>query len=308
MKDYYKILGVEENATEDEIKKQYRKLSKQYHPDVNPDGAEQFKDIAEAYDVLTSPQKKAQYQASKNNPFNGTDFESFFQNMFNGGGFNQNRRRKSAPDKIIKVAITPIESYLGSEKSITYFRNHPCGTCKGTGGDQNVCKNCGGSGAHIKTFGTGFMVQQVRTVCDSCGGKGFTISHKCYYCDGRGVKTESGEVRVKLPHGIDDGQFLKLESLGDFQNGEYGDLVIQIQMSKTEDFEKMNSDLIYNLYLNYNELNKESYMIPHPNGDLNVSAPKQFDSSRPLRLRGKGYNGGDMYIKLNVRFDRDELK
>jgi molecular chaperone DnaJ len=308
MKDYYKILGVEENATDDEIKKQYRKLSKQYHPDVNPNGAETFKDIAEAYDILTSPEKKAQYQASKSNPFNGTDFESFFQNMFNRGGFNQNRRRKNAPDKIIKVAVTPVESYLGSEKTITYFRNHPCGTCKGTGGDQNTCKNCNGSGAHIRTFGTGFMVQQVRTVCDSCGGKGFTISHKCFYCDGRGVKTESGEIKIKLPHAIDDGQFLKLESLGDFQNGEYGDLVIQIQMTKTEDFEKMNSDLIYNLSLSYNDLKKESYIIPHPDGDLNVAASKQFDSTRPLRLKGKGYGGGDMYVKLNVRFDRDELK
>ena len=129
------------------------------------------------------------------------------------------------------------------------------------------------------------MVQQVRTVCDSCGGKGFTLSNKCFYCDGRGVKTESNEIKIKLPHGIDDGQFLKLESLGDFQNGEYGDLVIQIQMSKTEDFEKMNNDLIYNLNLNYKDLKKESYIIPHPDGDLNVAAPKQFDSSRPLRLR-----------------------
>ena len=85
-------------------------------------------------------------------------------------------------------------------------------------------------------------------------------------------------------------------------------MVIQIQMSKTEDFEKMNNDLIYNLNLNYIDLKKESYIIPHPDGDLNVAAPKQFDSTRPLRLRAKGYSGGDMYVKLNVKFDRDELK
>lgn len=303
MKDYYKILGVEENASDDDIKKQYRKLSKQYHPDINPEGAETFKEIAEAYDVLTTPEKKAKYLASKNNPFNGTDFDSFFQNMFNRG--NQQQRRKAAPDKILKVAITPIESFLGSEKIITYFRNHPCGTCKGSGGEQTLCNVCGGSGAQIRTFGTGFMVQQVRIVCDSCGGKGFTLAQKCYYCDGRGVKTESSEIKIKLPHGIDDGQFLKLESLGDFQNGEYGDLIIQIQMTKTEDFEKMNSDLIYNLFLDYSDLKKESYIIPHPHGDLNVAAPKQFDTSRPLRLRGKGYNQGDMYVKLNVRFERE---
>jgi len=244
----------------------------------------------------------------KKSPFNGTDFDSVFPNMFNRGRFNQNRKRKSSPDKILKVAVSPIESYVGSEKSITYFKNNPCGTCKGTGGEQVTCSACGGQGAQIKTFGTGFMVQQVRISCETCGGKGFTISHKCYFCDGRGVKVESSEVKIKLPHGIDDGQFLKLESLGDFHNGEYGELVIQIQMSKGEDFEKINSDLIYNLFLTNKDLKNDSYIIPHPNGDLNVSAPKHFDTSRPLRLKGKGYNGGDMYVKLNVRFDRTELE
>jgi len=303
MKDYYKILGVEENASDDEIKKQYRKLSKQYHPDVNPEGSENFKDIAEAYEVLSNPEKKAKYINSKNNPFNGSDLEGFFNNMFNQNPFN-NRRRKNAPDKIIKVNVTPVESYLSSEKVIQYLRNNPCKPCGGTGGDQQVCKSCGGSGAQIKTFGTGFMVQQVRMTCDVCGGRGFTLIHRCYYCDGKGVKNEPNEVKIKLPHGVDDGQFLKLESFGDFSNGEYGDPVIQVQMVKTEEFEKMNNDLIYNLFLNYEELMKENYIIPHPDGELNVSSPKQFDSSRPLRLKGKGYQGGDMYVKLNVKFER----
>jgi len=305
MKDYYKILGVEENASEDEIKKQYRKLSKQYHPDVNPEGSEQFKDIAEAYDILSNPDKKAQYLNSKNNPFKGTDFENFFQNMFNQGNFNHARRRKNAPDKIVKVAVTPIESYLESEKNIQYFRNNPCQPCNGSGGDRQVCSTCGGAGAQIKTFNNGFMVQQVRVNCDTCGGKGYTLAHRCYYCDGRGVKNEMNDVKIKLPHGIDDGQFLKLESFGDFVNGEYGDLVIQVQMTKTEEFEKMNDDLIYNLFLGYDDLKKDKYSIPHPEGELSLSSPKQFDTSRPLRLKGKGYRGGDMYVKLNVRFDKD---
>lgn len=303
MKDYYKILGVEENASDDEIKKQYRKLSKQYHPDVNPDGAEKFKDIAEAYDVLTNPEKKGKYLNGKNNPFNGTDFENMFNSMFGQNPFAQNRRRKNAPDKIIRVDVTPVESYLSSEKVIQYFRNNPCKTCSGSGGEQQMCGACGGAGAQIKTFGTGFMVQQVRMTCESCGGKGFTLIHRCYGCDGRGVKSETNEVKIKLPHGVDDGQFLKLESFGDFANGEYGDLVIQVQMVKTEEFEKMNSDLIYNLYLGYDDLKKDKYSIPHPDGELNVSAPKQFDTSRPLRLKGKGFQGGDMYVKLNVRFE-----
>jgi molecular chaperone DnaJ len=301
MKDYYKILGVEENASEDEIKKQYRKLSKQYHPDVNPNGEEQFKDISEAYDVLSNPEKKARYLNKNNNPFTGTEFESFFQNMFNQNG----RKRKNAPDKILKVTITPLESYLESEKFIQYFRNNPCQPCNGSGGDRQVCSSCGGAGAQIRTLNNGFMVQQVRMVCEPCGGKGYTLVHKCYYCDGRGVKSEINDIKVKLPHGIDDGQFLKLESFGDFINGEYGDLVVQIVMTKTESFEKINNDLIYNLFLGYDDIKKDKYSVPHPDGELNISSPKQFDTSKPLRLKGKGYRGGDMYVKINVRFEKD---
>jgi len=305
MKDYYKILGVEENATEDEIKKQYRNLSKKFHPDVNPQGGEKFKEIAEAYDFVGNPTKRAEYDARRKNPFNGGNFNDIFNSMFNmNNPFNQ-QRRKNAPDKIIKLNVTPIESFLGSEKTLTYFKNNPCNGCKGGGGEQKTCTSCGGSGGHIKTFGTGFLVQQVRTVCDGCGGKGFTLVDKCYYCDGRGVKSEANEIKIKLPHGVDDGQYLKLENHGDFANGVFGDLVIQIVMTRDEMYEKMNNDLIYNLYLNYEDLKKQSYTIPHPQGELNVSAPKYFDSSKPLRLKGKGYNGGDMYVKLNVRFERD---
>ena len=302
MKDYYKILGVEENATEEQIKKQYRLLSKKYHPDINSGGDEMFKEIAEAYDFVGTPSKRAEYDAKRRNPFNGGNFNDIFSSMFNMG--NQ-QRRKNAPDKIIKLNVTPIESFLGSEKTITYFKNNPCGGCKGTGGSQKTCTVCSGSGAQIKTFGSGFMVQQIRTACDSCGGKGFTLIDKCYYCDGRGIKQDANEVKVKLPHAVDDGQYLKLENYGDYYNGLVGDLVIQIVMTKDEIYEKLNNDLIYNLFLNLEELKKEIYIVPHPHGELNVNAPKKFDSSRPLRLKGKGYNGGDMYVKMNVRFDRD---
>ncbi len=309
MKDYYKILGVEENASDETIKKEYRRLSKQYHPDVNPSGGEKFKEIAEAYETLSNPEKRAQYNMSKNNPFNGGDIDSFFKNMFGGGNpFQQNRRQKSAPDKIIKVEITPLESFLGSQKNITYFRNHSCHQCKGTGGDQLACVSCGGSGRQVRTFGTGFMVQQVVVGCETCGGKGFTLTNKCYFCDGRGVRGESSEIKIQLPVGIDDGQFLKLENLGDFSNGQYGDLVIQIVMTKDEKWEKMNNDLIYNLHLGYEDLIRDTYTVPHPNGELTVNAPTSFDTSKPLRLKGKGYNGGDMFIKLFVKFDRTELK
>lgn len=304
MKDYYKILGVEENATEEQIKKQYRILSKQYHPDVNPQGDEKFKEIAEAYDFIGNPTKRAEYDAKRKNPFASGNMDSFFHEFFNQNPFQGRQQRKNAPDKVIKVEITPIESYLGSEKTITYLRNVGCDSCKGSGGDRQTCVTCNGAGFQVRTFGTGFLVQQVRSHCETCGGKGYTLIHKCLFCDGRGVKSLGNEIRITIPHGIDNGQYLKLENLGDYSNGHFGDLVIQVVLTKNE-FEKINNDLIYNLILGYNDLLKETYLIPHPDGDLKVNAPKNFDTIKPLRIRSKGYNGGDFYVKLNVKFDRE---
>ena len=150
MKDYYKILEVEEKATDEDIKKSYRSLSKKYHPDINPDGSEKFKEIAEAYEVLGDKTKRVQYDNSKNNPYNGTQFENIFSQMFAGNNPNfRQHRRKSAPDKIIKVQITPIESYLGQEKTIQYFKDNHCNICNGSGGEQQGCNTCGGSGFQI---------------------------------------------------------------------------------------------------------------------------------------------------------------
>ena len=305
MKDYYKILEVEEKASADEIKKSYRSLSKKYHPDVNPNGTEQFKEIAEAYDVLSNPDKKANYDNSKSNPFQGTPYADMFSQMFrNGNSQFKQPRRKNAPDKVIKVQVSPVESYLGANKELHYVKNNHCQTCNGSGGEQQMCGTCKGQGFEIKTFGTGFMVQQIRSACNTCGGRGYTLVHKCYGCGGQGVKSTANNIKVTLPRGVDSGQFLKVENAGDFRNGEYGDLVIQVELVNKDGYEKMNNDLIYNLYLNLEETQQEKYVIPHPDGSLSMDAPRVFDSSRPLRLRGKGYNGGDMYVKLNVRFER----
>ena len=306
MKDYYKILEVEEKSSQDEIKKSYRTLSKKYHPDINPEGTEQFKDIAEAYDTIGNAEKRAQYDQTKNNPFaggGGSSFEDMFNQMFNRGNV-QRTRRKSVPDKVVKVQITPIESYRGIEKQIQYLKDIQCGGCSGTGGQQQTCTGCNGAGFQIKTFGTGFMVQQIRQQCASCGGRGYTLVHKCTTCNGHGTKSEMSTVNFKLPKGVDSGQFLKLENFGDFKQGEIGDLVLQIELVEKDGFEKMNNDLIYNLFLDLEGIKDDKLKVPHPDGDLMLGQPKIFDTSKPLRLKGKGYNGGDMYVKINVRFER----
>jgi molecular chaperone DnaJ len=301
MKDYYKILQVTENSTDDEIKKQYRSLSKQYHPDVNPNGDEMFKDISEAYENISTKEKRDIYNAKRNG--NNINFNDIFSNFF--GQENLNRRtHKPAPDKMVKLNIDIVDSYLSSEKDVTYFRNSPCDSCKGSGGDRQKCNNCNGHGFKVHVVNNGFIIQQFRTPCDSCGTKGYTLIHKCFKCSGNGVKLESNQIKIKIPHGIDNGQFLKLQNLGDFSNGVFGDLVVQINLNKDDFFDKVDNNLIYKLFLGYNDIKKENYIIPHPNGDLMVQSPSMFDTSKPLRIKGKGFNGGDMYINLFVKFDR----
>lgn len=308
MSNYYEILGVSKEASQDEIKKAYKKLAFEYHPDRNPEGTDKFKDIAGAYETLGDENKRRDYDNKLNNPFAGNgnmSYEDIFHQMFNTQKQNPfNQRRKAAPDKIVKVQVTPIESFKGSDKVVRYMKDNYCHICNGSGGEQQSCNTCGGVGFQIKSFGTGFMLQQIRTACETCGGKGYTLIHRCYSCVGRGSKPISHEVTIKLPVGVDSGQYLKLVDLGDFKNGEYGDLVIQIEMISQDGFEKINNDLIYNLYLNLEEIQSDKFTIPHPNGDLTMVSPKIFDSSKPLRLKGKGYNDGDMYVKLNVKFER----
>jgi molecular chaperone DnaJ len=304
MKDYYKILEVEENSSEEDIKKSFRNLSKKYHPDMNPMGSEKFKEIAEAYEIIGDKSKRSQYDNQRKNPYNGTPFETMFSQMFGGAQPNFNPRRKSAPDKVIKIQINPIESYLGSEKTIRYLKNNHCSYCMGGGGDQQTCTTCNGTGFLIKTIGTGFMFQQIRTSCSSCAGKGFTLLRKCLQCDGHGVKSEPNEIRINIPVGSDNGQFLKIPNLGDFRNGDYGDLVIQVEMIAENNFEKINEDLVYNLFLNLEEIQSDKFKIPHPDGELMISTPKVFDTSKPLRVKGKGFNGGDFYVKLFVKFEK----
>lgn len=298
--NYYEILGVSKDASQEEIKKAYRKLAIQYHPDKNPEGADKFKEISSAYDIIGDETKRKQYDVNGNNPFNKSgQYEEYFNQVFRG-----HQNRNAAPDKIIRVKVSPVESYKGSEKIINYIKDNGCNICNGSGGERQTCVTCGGAGFQIRTFGTGFMVQQIRTACPSCDAKGYTLIHRCYSCDGRGVKSNNHTVTIKLPVGVDNGQYLKLTKLGDFRNGEYGDLVIQVEVAETDGFEKFNNDLIYTIFLNLDEIQKDKFIIPHPDGDINVNASKTFDTSKPLRVRGKGYNGGDMYIKLNVRFDR----
>jgi molecular chaperone DnaJ len=302
-KDYYEILGVDKKASQDEIKKAYRKLSKQFHPDVNTEGAERFKEIATAYDTLGDQQKRQQYDMGPQNPFGG----------FGGGGadffdlFNQAQRRQNrAPDKVITVEVSPIESYTGIERELNIQTRDACGGCGGTGGERKVCNVCAGRGAIQQKVGNGFFQQIIQTPCGACNQSGYQVINACYNCGGSGVKPNIETLRVTLPVGMDDGDFYRIQGKGDFnlQQGK-GDLVIQIKMKPLDGFEKIGMDLVYNIIMSpLDFLFKDNIVIPHPDGEIKITSPSNLNTRKPLRLKGKGYKiqggVGDMYLKVYV--------
>ena len=298
--NYYTILGVNEKDSQDTIKKTYRKLAKEHHPDKGGD-ENLFKKISEAYDVLGDENKRAQYDNQRNNPFGGM-----------GGGFNpfeqmfnqQRPQRQGAPDKIIDVMVGALESFNGSDKQITYQRKHMCDDCGGKGGDRQTCQYCHGNGFITQRIGTGMFVQMVQSHCNACNGQGFVYTKVCYTCNGATTQNKVETLSVKLPHAVDDGQFLKLQGKGDYHNGIYGNLILRVKVSPEGDFEKFGNDLIYNKFFDLNGLKKESFEVPHPQGQLSIKMPPTFDTSKPLRVKSKGFNEGDLFIKLFVKFAR----
>lgn len=312
MKDYYAILGVSRDSSPDEIKKAYRKKSKQYHPDVNPEGADKFKEIAEAYDTLGNVNKKGQYDNP--NPFGGGDgsMDEFF-NMFNQQRQQQTqRRRPKAPDKIINIEINPIESYIGIEKEFNYQVRVSCNGCNGTGGDKKVCGTCQGQGRVRQKFGSGTFSQVVDADCPQCRGEGSNIVNPCYDCGGQKTKPSFANIKVNIPKNMDSGDFLRVQSKGDFYpNRGVGDLILKVNMIKQDGFEKVNTDLVYTTKLNIDEFSTiKNIEIPHPDSKINIPLPNTLSTDKPLRVRGKGYKiqnvTGDLYIKLNVSRDLSE--
>jgi molecular chaperone DnaJ len=296
--NYYGVLGVDENATQEDIKKAYRNLAKENHPDKGGD-EEKFKKITEAYDTIGDVNKRNQYDNQKSNPFG-----SNFADMFNS--FNQQQKQQNHTS-VITVNLSVLDSYLSRSKQITYKRKTSCNVCSGSGGEKKACTTCNGVGSVMKQMGTGMFVQVVNMTCDACSGTGKITINACYSCNGSETKDEMKTLDVKIPHGLEDGQFIRMSNVGDFRNGRFGDLVIRVNLMEENGFFKNGPHLIYNSYLNYEDLIKEDINIPHPDGELNIKLPKLFDSSKPLRVKGKGFRVdqiGDLLINRIVRFER----
>lgn len=303
--NYYEILGVEENATQEDIKKKYRKLAKENHPDAGGN-EELFKKISTAYDVLGDDQKRRKYDEEKRNPFgNQHNFNDIFGSMF---GNRQNTAQRPVHTSNITVTIGTLNSYKGGKHNLSYRRQSACDPCKGTGGDKTVCNFCGGSGNTVKQFGNGSFFQLMQVPCETCQGKGYFMVNPCFLCNGNGTKTEMKNLDISLPHGVDNGQFLRLNGMGDFRNGTYGDLIVRIDLKPQDGFNKLGNHLVYDAFMSLEDLNSGNITIPHPDGELNVKLPKNIDTSIPLRVKSKGFkleSVGDLIINQYVKYQRD---
>jgi molecular chaperone DnaJ len=258
-KNYYEILGVDENATADEIKKSYRKLSIKYHPDRNPDdkeAEEKFKEIAEAYETLSDENKRKQYDIERKgggfNPFGGFgshDFSDFFS------GFGRRQQVEKGEDVYVNVNITLQDIYKQKNIEVNYSKHAPCHFCNGTGaegGKVTVCPHCNGSGMISKTQVHGNAIYTTQSPCPHCQGKGKTIDKKCVHCNGSGNEIIKDKVDFNIPSGAFDNASMLMEGYGDLpktKNGIPGNLVITFHIIPDEYFKVENGTLVHDEYI-----------------------------------------------------------
>jgi molecular chaperone DnaJ len=329
-RDYYEILGVSKNATKDEIKKAYRKLSKQYHPDINkaPDAAEKFKEIKEAYEVLSDDQKRANYDrfghADPNQGgfggFNGADFggfggfEDIFETFFGGG---RRRRDPNAPragaDLQYTMTLDFEEAIFGKEMDIEIPREEDCDTCKGTGAKPGThpetCSHCHGTGQISIEQATPFGRIVNRRTCHYCQGTGKFIKHKCSTCGGSGRVKKRKKIHVKIPAGIDDGQQLRVAGQGEpgINGGPPGDLYIVFHVKPHEFFVRDGDDIYCEMPITFAQAALGAEIeVPTLYGKVKLKIPAGTQTGTKFRLRGKGvpnvrgYGQGDQHIQVRV--------
>ena len=329
-RDYYEVLGVEKNASADDIKKAYRKKAIQYHPDKNPgdkEAEEKFKEAAEAYEVLSDPQKRQRYDQFGHAGVGGaggysgggmsmedifTHFGDIFEgagfdlgdlgNMFmGGGGRSRGPRVRRGSDMRVKVRLTLEDIAKGCEKKIKVRKLVQCKDCNGSGsadGSSETCPTCKGTGRVIRQQRGIFGMMQVQTECDTCHGEGRIIKNKCPKCNGEGVVRDEEIITINIPAGVMGGMQLTVPGKGNAapRGGVPGDLLVLIEEEEHKDFVRQESDLVYNLLLDVpTAILGGQVQIPTLSGDVKITITPGTQPGKVLRMRGKGLPRIDQY-------------
>ncbi|UTR07925.1 molecular chaperone DnaJ [Alkalihalobacillus sp. LMS6] len=326
-RDFYEVLGVSENASEDEVKKAYRKLARKYHPDVNKEeGAEsKFKEVKEAYDTLSDPQKKAHYDqfghTDPNQGFGGASAGDFggFSDIFDMffGGQGGGRRNPNAPrqgnDLQYTMTLDFKEAVFGKETEIEIPRDENCETCDGSGAKPGTkpetCSHCKGSGQLNVEQNTPFGRVVNRRVCNHCEGSGKIIKDKCNTCHGKGKVRKKKTINVKVPAGIDNGQQLRVSGQGEAgtNGGPAGDLYVVFQVREHEFFERDGEDVYCEVPLTFPQVALgDEIEVPTLTGKIKLKIPAGTQTGTNFRLKGKGVPNvhgrgqGDQHVQVRV--------
>lgn len=331
-KDYYAILGVPRNATHEEIKRAFKRLAKEWHPDLNPqrrkEAEERFKEIAEAYQVLSDPEKRRVYdlygrvdvQASTSPWSDLSTYDPFgelfdlFDAFFSVGTRRRERRTERGEDVSVDAVVTLEEAYHGAVKEIQVPLLVTCSNCGGTGaerGDMRVCTECGGSGrvTYSQTSFGGFIRSVTSITCPTCGGTGKMVDNVCKRCGGAGRYEDVQTVTVEIPPGIEDGMELRLPGRGNAgrYGGQHGDLYIRIRIAPHERFQRKGRDLYTEVTITFPQAALGDVItVSTLNGEAELVIPPGTQPNEVLRiphkgmpdLRGRGE--GDLYVTVKV--------
>lgn len=331
VKDYYEILGLTKNASQDDIKKSFRKLARKYHPDLNPGdkaAEEKFKELNEAYAVLGDPKKREEYDRFGRAPFEAggpwyeesrtPGFEEAFEfgmgDIF-GDLFGRTARaehlHRKGEDLLTGLEISLEEAFSGVTRPITINREETCRTCNGAGAEAfETCRRCKGSGRQETARGFFRMTQ----TCPECGGAGRKVTKACKTCGGRGRTVSTETVKVKIPAGVDSGSRVRLKGRGNAGpgGGQPGDLFIEIAVRPHSIFKREGNDLLMDLPLTFGEAALGSKIeVPTIEGATVMTIPQGTQSGQKFKLTGKGFPSpktglrGDQFVMVKIAVPKD---
>ena len=340
--DYYEVLGIQKGASEDEIKKAYKKLARKYHPDMNPgdkEAEEKFKEVNEANEVLSDPEKKARYDqfgfagvdpnygagaggGAYGGGFDFGDLGDIFGSFFGGGFGGGQRRNPNAPQRgesiRASVSVSFTEAAFGCEKEVSIDRIEQCPDCRGSGCAKGttaeVCPDCRGSGVIQQRRQTPLGYMSTSAPCQRCGGKGKIIHQPCPKCGGKGMIRHRKTIKVSIPAGIDNGQTISLRAQGNAgkNGGPAGDLLIVVSVRPHEIFRREGTSVLCEAPITFTQAVLGAELeIPTIDGKVKYTIPEGTQSGTTFRLKGKGIPGlngrgrGDQYVTVYIETPRN---